>query len=484
MIDGTFSAPWFHPMTPIDPSTLTAGVRLASAVFTRQGVKLLGAGTELTDEMVRTLLEAHRGDLFMADSIAELYSMHLVHEAHQQPMGRPAREDLVTVGGVLAVQSGEEVEQHHADAYELGAFGGRDPREDTRLRAQRLKLTEQLIVSRLHIWDRLRRTCHRDVTPLELPPTDAPGWPEPAKLARYREDRVDAFRRLLARLVAGVKTDAAAALEIVDELIEKQVQWPQRFVQLALLSHREPDYLPDHCFTMSVLSVAIATRLKFSYADVRLAGLSGLLSDVGMALVPREVRTTDRPLTEMEINRIWRHTAHSVVLLDALDGLPEDVRLAAYQHHERENGAGYPSGLRTAKITDFARIVAVADAFAAATEPRPYKPKKLPYHAIEELITVGSQKLYDRKVVRSLVESTGLFPVGSYVKLSSGEPAIVVGSHPEKLDRPIVQVLRRGHNAHRETDVVDLASYEPWEKFVVRAIDPPMELLRYLPHAA
>ncbi|HVZ93002.1 MAG TPA: HD domain-containing phosphohydrolase [Phycisphaerales bacterium] len=460
-------------MTPVDPMVLEPGFRLPCALFTRQGVKLLSEGTLLTDEMVRTLRAARQDDLYMAQSVGELYERRMVTSRTQESVGSRATEDLVTTGGVLALQAGEEVEQHHADAYELGAFRGPESREDVRLRAGRVKLTDQVIMAKRGAWDRLSRTCAKGDSPLYLPDLDEPAWPEIDTLTKFRRDRVEAFRRILARLLAGLRTDAAAPLELVDELIEKLQCWPHRFGQLALLAPRRADYLPDHCYTTAVLSIGIAARFGFSYSDVRAAGLAGLLADAGMALVPRDVRSTDRPLTEYEISRVLRHTAYSVVLLDSFDGLPEAVRLAAYQHHERENGAGYPDGLKSPRITDHARIVAVADAFAAATEPRSYKPPKLPYNAIEELITVGAQRMYDRRVVRALVEVVGLFPIGSFVKLSTGEPAVVVGANPEQIDRPIVQKLGRDMNVSAGEQVIDLADYKPWELHVMRAIEAP-----------
>lgn len=460
-------------MTPIDSNVLRPGRRLPSDLYSRQGVKLLAEGTVLTEDMCLTLWSARRDDLYFAASIMELYEREILTARAQAPEGSEAREDLVTVGGVLALETGDEVEQHHADAYALGAFRGAEPSEDAELRISRWKLAEQAVAARSPAWEHFRRRYPRDAAPLDPSELDQPGWPDPARLARYRTERVTAYRKLLARLVAGVATDAALAGELIDDLVEKAARWPQRYAQLALLAPVTMDYLPDHSYTTAVLSVAIAARMGLSATHARLAGLAGLFADVGMTLVPKAVRSSGRPLNEYETARVWRHPTYSVLMLDGIQGLPDEVRLAVYQHHERENGAGYPHGVRSARITDLARIVAVADAFAAATAPRPHRPRKLPYEALEELIVTGAQRLYDRSTVRALVESTGLFPIGSFVKLSSGMPAVVVGTHTGQIDRPIVSPLRRASRLGGTPETIDLADYQPWELSVIRAIDEP-----------
>jgi HD-GYP domain-containing protein (c-di-GMP phosphodiesterase class II) len=454
----------------VDVYALRPGDVLECDVFSRHGAKLLSAGVTLSAELYETLLGLRKQRLYYARSVDELYHAGVVEDEDPVRAGEVAQRALVTRGGVIALEEGDRAEEHHVDAYDLGAFAGLDPRETRRDRAKRLRMAEQLIAERSHKWERLEHRVEASAFPMHLELGGVPGWPDERTLAELRAERVDAFRPVFARIVAGVRVELRPLSEMVEELVSRLERHPDRFTQLALLTPRRADYLPDHCYTTAVLSVAIAAHLGWSREDIRIAGLAGLLSDVGMALVPREVRGADRPLDEMEVNRVFRHPTASVALLDIVSGLPEIVKLAAYQHHERENGAGYPQGLRSRAICDVAKVVAVADAFAAATEPRAYRPRKRPYDALEDLVMLGSERMYWRPAVRALTKATGLFPVGSYVRLSSGEVARVLATHPRQIDRPRVSVVGPGGSLQERCEV-DLRSFEPWELSVIQAVD-------------
>src|SRR5690606_31896554 len=88
-------------------------------------------------------------------------------------------------------------------------------------------------------------------------------------------------------------------------------------------------------------------------------------------------------------------------------------------------------------------------------------------------IMLGSSRVFDRRFVRALVEAIGLFPVGSYVQLSSGAEAQVVGAHANRIDRPLVRFLTPGVQRAPASLVLDLDMLDPWELHVIRAIDPP-----------
>src|SRR5690606_14275059 len=197
--------------------------------------------------------------------------------------------------------------------------------------------------------------------------------PEPHEVAAWRAQRRTMFRSVFARILSGVRTELSELLVLVDELVRLWVARPDEFAQIPLLDRGASETLPDHCYATAGVSIAIAGRLGWSIDHMRLAGLAGLLADVGMGMAPEELRSSGRPLSEVELNRVRRHPAYSVVLLESVEGLPEEVRMAAYQHHERENGSGYPAAAKSGAICDLARVVSVADTYVAATAARKYK---------------------------------------------------------------------------------------------------------------
>ncbi|MBL8747027.1 MAG: HD domain-containing protein [Phycisphaerae bacterium] len=467
-------------MRQIDATTLRPGVRLPLAFYTRQGVKLLSASTVLTEAMCRMITQSKWGDLFLASSASDLQESALLRLVEPAGEGTVAPADVVTAGGVLAVEAGERIERHHAEAYELGAFLGTPEKEDQRLRAARMKIADQCVLDLSAEWSRLPLRIRSAPTPAWAAPRAAFGpthaeWPDETRLADFRGERVRRFQRVFARILSGLPVALGEVSLLVAELVHLQRTHPERFTQLALLAPRGEDYLPEHCYAVACLSVAIAARLQWSDDHVRLAGLAGLLSDVGMGLVPADLRISGRTLSEMEINRVRRHPTYSVVMLDAVEGLPETVRRTAYQHHERENGSGYPCGLRGRLICDLAKVVAIADAFAAAAARRRYRSAKRPYEAIEEIIMQASIGVFDKRCVRALVEAAGLFPVGSHVMLSNNTPAVVVGVQPGAIDRPIVRVVQHSTQGTTLGLTVHLTDFSRNELWISQPIDPPTD---------
>ncbi len=471
-------------MTPLDPSLLTSGERLKQSIFTQQGVKLVASGIALTEAMIRSLHDLtsvrdgsrRAWNLVLADTSAEVRAEASLLEAPRPVTGAPTRTDIITEGGELALEAGQPVEPLHEEAFAYGAFAHPDKREARRTRTARMKIADAHIASLESIWDGAPLKV-KPATPSEVLSLVAhkrgESWPNDEKLAAFRAERVEAVRRVIGRCLAGVRTHVAEPLTIIDELIDLAKKYPDRYAQLALCRSRSPDYLPDHCYTTAVLAVGIALRLNWGKVDVRCAGLTGMLCDLGMAVIPAESRHAVRALTEVEINRVWRHPAMSVMLMDVIDGVPETVRRAAYQHHERDNGSGYPNRIKAIKIGDLAKVASVADAYAAATEPRSFRKAKRPFTVLEELISLGSQRMYDRRFIRGLVEQTGLFPVGSYVELSTREIARVIGTHADGVDRPIVRIVTQSSDGPVEGPIVDLGEFEPWALHVLGPADPP-----------
>jgi putative nucleotidyltransferase with HDIG domain len=130
-------------------------------------------------------------------------------------------------------------------------------------------------------------------------------------------------------------------------------------------------YTGDHSCRVSDYVEALGRILGLDDDDVVFLRQAGLAHDIGKVGIPDEILTKTSPLTDEEFNLIKMHPVLGANLLSRIKGMERMVPIARH-HHERWDGAGYPSGLASVDIPIGARIVFVADAFDAMTSRRPY----------------------------------------------------------------------------------------------------------------
>ncbi len=451
---------------------LKAGSMLGQDLYSNYGVKLVPNGTMLTEAVLERLRRVGR-EFFLANDIRRLSEEHRIREVDPAIVrpGMAPPKSMLSLGGRVLNETADRIEPHHLDAIEFGLFQQLEPEPST-IAAQRRLLTDELVQQHASQWDDIDQSMLSIGEDLEFEPKENARWPDCDQLIAWREVRVDRIRHQYARMLAGLPAELNVLEVIVDELIGLFRADPSRFAQVGLLCPQRHDYLPDHALSTAVLSMLLAARQSYSCRGIFTVGLTGLLLDVGMLLVPERIRTSSAPeeLSEVDRNRILMHPAYSVTLLSEITDLPDIVRWAAYRHHERDNGLGYPHGLRRNSIGDLPRLLSVCDVSAALLGNRPFRNDKLPHEALTELIQAGRDGELNRSLIRYLVESVGLYPVASYVRLSSGEGAQVVGVHAGAPDRPIVRVCDPAGQATRRE--IDLMSVEPWVMSVLCGIAP------------
>lgn len=491
-------------MPTLDPATLRPGSRLPMPLFNRQGVKLLAEGTVLSDETCRAIGGSGWGELYLARTAAEVAASVEILEAMRQSerealAARETAEALMTQAPeapVLRTMPRDE----RGEASNLAQGRDDDPvivghevrrvtvpfdaepppaidRESVRRRAARFKAADAHVAALERLWRdlplRVRTFGRSGAVPARgMEQGGVAPFPDAARLLAMRRERGVRVRRMIANLLGGADVPARTATDLVTELTRLHAAHPERFAMLPLVAGRHDDDLAEQCDAASALAVAIAARLGWSEADRREAGVAALLADLGMAAVPPELRHNARPLDELELHRVRRHPTLGVVLLSTMHDLSDRVRRAVYEHHERINGSGYPRALRGGAISDFGQVAALATMFAAMTSHRRYRLTRKPYDALEEIIMLASSGALRRDIVRALVEAVGLFPVGSWVRLTSGAVGQVVTADPARLDRPGVRIAT-AHDGRVRQVILHLADYARSEIAVEEAIDGP-----------
>jgi putative nucleotidyltransferase with HDIG domain len=146
-----------------------------------------------------------------------------------------------------------------------------------------------------------------------------------------------------------------------------------------------------HAANVAALSVRVAQELGLERDELELLGVAAAVHDVGKLEVSAAIIAKPGALTAEEWASMRRHPSVGAELVRACE-VPPEVASIVRSHHERWDGAGYPDGLSGSDIPLGARIVAVADAYCAMLEERPYRPQLHPREARAELRTqAGSQ---------------------------------------------------------------------------------------------
>lgn len=171
---------------------------------------------------------------------------------------------------------------------------------------------------------------------------------------------------------------------------------------------RDP-YTAGHQRRVANLASAIARELGLSQDHINGINMAGLIHDCGKISVPAEILSKPTKLMDMEFSIIKTHPQIGCDILQTIE-FPWPVEQIVLQHHERENGTGYPQGLEGKNIIIEAKIIAVSDVVEAMASDRPYRPALGIEEALEE-IRNNSGILYDADVVEACLKiiSSGMF---------------------------------------------------------------------------
>ncbi len=199
-------------------------------------------------------------------------------------------------------------------------------------------------------------------------------------------------------------------------------------------------YTRGHSERVGRASVLIARELSMDAERLEVLRFAGILHDVGKLGVPTRVLRKDGPLTPEERRVIELHPEYGHEMVRGIGFLGE-ARSAILHHHERLDGSGYPYGLVGRQIPEFARVVAVADAFDAMTSTRSYRRARPVAAALEELQRCAGTQ-FDPQMVGALVRA--LQRHGWETAVTSDEPG-VPGARTG-ITAPLVRVPGRGRN--------------------------------------
>jgi len=217
------------------------------------------------------------------------------------------------------------------------------------------------------------------------------------------------------------------------------------------------EYTYTHCINVAILAVILGKKLGYSRDKLELLGIAGIFHDAGKAVIPERILNKPDKLTDAEMNVMRTHPLRGYQILREQAGIPEEVLRGCLEHHEKFDGSGYPRGLKGEQISDFSRLLTVVDVYDALTSRRVYK-EPMPPSKVLAMMYKWRVTDFHPNVVEEFIKSLGVYPVGSFVKLSTGNHAVVVDHNLTNPLRPMVRVAYDAKMRQVPMATVDLAA--------------------------
>jgi HD-GYP domain-containing protein (c-di-GMP phosphodiesterase class II) len=181
-----------------------------------------------------------------------------------------------------------------------------------------------------------------------------------------------------------------------------------------------------------------AKWLNYSEESIRDILQAGLLHDIGKCHVPSEILNKPAKLSTEEFAEMKKHPYYGYKILEKSADIKETTKIAALSHHEKENGRGYPFGIKSERIHPFGKICAVADIYDAMTSNRVYHQKVSPFEVFSLLENEEFGSL-DQSIIITFIKNLAGYYIGDHVRLSNGDSGVVAYINPQAVPRPIIQ---------------------------------------------
>lgn len=205
------------------------------------------------------------------------------------------------------------------------------------------------------------------------------------------------------------------------------------------LSCRSSSPVISNSVNVAILATKIAMGLHYEPLALERVALAGLAHDIGMFVLPDPVVAKAGQLTPEEQALVRQHPQHGFEILNRLGSSYNWLAKVAWHEHERWEGQGYPHCVKGAEIDEYAQIIGLADVFDALVSPRPYHRQLSAHDAVRELL-VKERHSFAHHLLKVLVEQLSMYPLGTTVRLNTGEIGTVVQLNQHYPLRPILQI--------------------------------------------
>lgn len=260
--------------------------------------------------------------------------------------------------------------------------------------------------------------------------------PETSSLHENYRGTVEAYQNFFEQWQSGAPINIGAFRKAVTPLMTGFLSGPDWFADF-LLRRTMIRSLADRHVTLGLLSVFLGKKISLSQGDLYQIGLAGMLADCGMSKFPLSLLNRNGEYVGGERSLYEKHVLDSYKMLKGVPTLKEEAMLAVIQHHEREDGSGYPLHLHADQLSIYGKILAVCDTFlyqAAKSQEAGW-----PVRFLETMLTQSYGKLSRYLLEQFCNEIMAQF-VGMHTSLSNNQTGTIMFIPENEPTRPVVRL--------------------------------------------
>jgi len=273
---------------------------------------------------------------------------------------------------------------------------------------------------------------------------------------------------------------SSGMVKALDQFVNEIMSQPAIVLNLSAMQQTQNGLL-SHAMNVTITSLCIGKRYKFSYEEMKQLGIGALNYDLGMIGLPKELIEKNFSEFNEDDGKLYRqHTVFGFLMLSQNHAIPSTSAAVALQHHETQDGNGYPRGIkgdnrpplkdfsRQNMIHRFAEIVSVADAYDQFISGRPLEgiaPQNV-NQATKKLISLSQTKL-NSEIVKTLLSIAPVYPVGARIRIIQaptpqliGYYGVIAKDNPMNLETPQIIIFESKNHQKINPVLIDLSRHK------------------------
>lgn len=280
------------------------------------------------------------------------------------------------------------------------------------------------------------------------------------QLIRLRGDAIAALEDVFEGVKTGQAIHFPSLQATAQEFVQKALAHPTVLAEIMLIEHLEQfdRTLYSHVVDTAVLSILVGLQLGWDVSLLEEVGVAALLHDVGYMRLPLNLVQTRWGRTGIDSAVLQQHVDMGLALISKKSQFPPEIVQMVREHHAYQDGSGYPTLQGGEPVSASGKLLGLADYFdelLAEGNTSGSFPAAL---AIRRMYQEAQRGKFPTLFVEAMIRVFGVYPVGTFVQLSSGEQAVVVKQNPEVSVKPHVNIIRdRNGKILDEPEVKDLA---------------------------